>query len=259
MAKKTKRSGKDKGGAKKKQKMTGGVKKSSVARTRGGAVQGEMKYFDTELGLTALPASTNWTGTEFDPSTTQEAAPVATPLNLFCPRSGNGVNQRIGKQVKLFGLKIRGIVNCVAQALQVAGDQAMTCRIALVQDMQTNIVQAQGEEIFTAPTTADAHVAINTFQQINQFGRFRVLKDFKITLMNPSLVSPAVASALQSGLMKTWKINHRFKEPLVIRFNNTNGGTVADIIDHSFHIIANTNNITLAPNLSYVCRANFKE
>jgi len=50
-----------------------------------------------------------------------------------------------------------------------------------------------------------------------------------------------------------------FKTPVKVQFNATNGGTVAVIVDNSFHIICGASNITYAPTISYYCRVAYKE
>jgi len=231
---------------------------SSVARTRGATVTGEMKYYDTELGLTAIPASVDWTGTEMDPTTTQEPAPVANPLGLFQPTIGSGVNQRIGKSCKVLGLKINGLINVPQQTNAVDTDAGLTCRVILYQDMQTNSTQAQGEQLMTDPTTNSGAASVNTFQNINNFGRFRVLKDKHYTFPPVTLTYDGT-NMEQSGMVKTFKMKKKFKNPIIVRFNATNGGTVADVVDNSFHVIASCNNAGLVPSLSYICRATYKE
>ena len=208
-----------------------------------------MKYFDTELALTALTASTDWTGTEFDPTTFN---------TLFVPVVGAGINQRIGKGAKVYKIKIRGSIVCASQVDQTSADSGTQIRLLLVQDKQTNATQAQGEQVMTDPTAASAAVAVNSFQNIDNFGRFRVLKDKTIILDNSNL-SWDGTNMEQAGQVRTFKINIRFKVPVSVRFNATNGGTVADIVDNSFHIIANASSTGLAPNITYQSRVCFKE
>lgn len=220
---------------------------SSVARTRGGAVTGEMKYYDTEKDGTALPASNDWTGTEFDPVTTN---------CLFAPTVGAGVNQRIGKSVDVHKIKINGLLVCPSQTDQTAADSSSLCRVMLVQDKQTNSSQMQGEQLMETGTSDT--IGINSFQNINNFGRFRVLKDKFISLQNPNM-SYDGTNVEQAGLVRPFKFKVQFKKPIKVRFNNTNGGTVADIVDNSFHVIANSHNIALAPQISYYSRTCYKE
>lgn len=222
---------------------------TTVPRTRGVYAKGEMKYFDTEKDQTAIAASTNWTGTEYDP---------ATFNCLFVPVQGAAINQRIGRAVKVLKLKMRGFIVCSPQVNAIAGDAATIVRLILYQDCQTNSTQAQGEDVMQSPTTANAPLASNTFQNINNFGRFRVLKDKVFSFMNPNMGYDGT-NLEQAGLIKPFKFNVVFNPPIEVRFNATNGGSVADIIDNSFHVIANISSADLTPYISYQCRVCFKE
>lgn len=227
---------------------------TTVARTRGVYSRGEMKYFDSLLTITAITSSTNWTGTEYDPN----AVPVAGINTLFAPTQGAGINQRIGKACKVHKIKIHGELQMPAQTNQVVADAANITRVALVQDMQTNSTQAQGEQVFTAPATATATLATEAFQNIDNFGRFKVLKDKFFTFNSPTLTFDGT-NLEQSGMVKRFAWTIKFKKPVEVRFNATNGGTIADIVDNSFHIMANSSNSDLAPYIVYQCRVCYKE
>jgi len=218
---------------------------SSVPRTRGGAVMGEMKYFDTRLAATAIPSVAAWTGTEFDPT---------TYLTLCVPVVGAAINQRIGRSIKIVKIRVRGQIRTEKKD-EATGQNASQIRLALVQDMQTNATQAQGEQVFTATTTANE--APLAMQNIDSFGRFRVLKDQTFNIGNPSAITSAGAEV--NGLVTSFKWNVTFSTPVEVRFNATNGGTIADIVDNSFHIMANANGIELAPTICYVARVCYKE
>ncbi len=219
----------------------------TVPRTRGVYAQGEMKYFDTFKAVTAIPASADWTATEFDP---------ATINTIFDPTQGNSISQRIGQKCQLHKLKIKGTVDVPKQVDRTTPDNASVIRIILFQDMQTNSTQAQGEELMRTEGTAPKN--INSFQNFNEFGRFRVWKDKTFTMQNPNL-SYDGTNMEQQGISKQFKMNLNFtKDPCVVRFNATNGGTVADIIDNSFHLLAIASDIDLGPTLQYVVRCGFK-
>lgn len=220
---------------------------SSVARTRGASVMGEMKYFDTERVNAAIPAVAAWTGTEFDPATFD---------TLVVPVVGAAINQRIGKEIKVLKIKINGQISCATQADATAGDNGTKVRLILYQDKQTNSAQAQGEQVMTPSTSVFS--APNVFQNIDNFGRFRVLKDKVLTFDNPA-ISWDGTNMEQQGLLKSFKISIKFKEPVKIRFNATNGGTIADIVDNSFHLIANSSSAALVASLHYSCRVCYKE
>lgn len=222
---------------------------SSVARTRGGAVMGEMKYFDTERGLTAIPASQNWTGTEFDP---------ATFLTFCVPVVGSAVNQRIGKQIKILKWKIRGLIWQAAITNVTVADNPTGVRLILFQDKQTNSAQAQGEQLMTDPTVDEPSTCFSSFQNIDNFGRFKVLKDkwIRMPINNATYDGTNVE---QGGAFVPWKFNIRFRKPIVVRFNSTNGGTVADIIDNSLHLVATVINADMVPQIAYCSRVCYKE
>jgi len=215
-----------------------------VPRTKGVYGAGEMKYFDTDY-IAAVAAQSNWTGTEADP---------ATYLTLCVPVVGAAINQRIGREIKVWKIKIRGQITCIKAANQTAGRNGGAVRVVLVQDMQTNSAQMQGEDVFAT----DTNTPVNSFQNLNNFGRFRVLKDKMFIFQDPNL-SYDGTNIEANGLIKTFKMNVTFKQPVEIRFNSTNGGTIADIATNSFHVLANCNNVDLVPTLSYSARVCYKE
>jgi len=241
-------SGQPKGASKSKKSKTHNRRGySSVPRTRGAAVTGEMKYFDTQLSLSAVSEDNTWANTEVDP---------ATFLTLFVPVVGAGVNQRIGKSAKVLKLKMRFLLSCVAQANQTGADPGTTVRVIVYQDKQTNASQAQGENVMTGGSS-DA-TGILSFQNVDNFGRFIVLMDKTLTLQNPNM-SYDGTNVEQAGLEKTFKFTRKFNRPVEVRFNATNGGTIADIVDNSFHVIALCDNDDLAPQISYYSRVCYKE
>jgi len=208
---------------------------------------GEMKYFTTELAATAIPSVAAWTGTEFDPTT----------FNTLCvPIVGAAINERIGKQIKVLKIKVNGLITVAPQVDATATDAGTKIRLILYQDKQTNSAQAQGEQVMTPSTNASN--SPNVFQNIDNFGRFIVLKDKSILMDSPS-ISYDGTNIEQSGLVRNFKFSIKFKEPVVVRFNATNGGSVADIVDNSFHIIANSSSASLVAGMQYVCRVCYKE
>lgn len=237
------------GGIQKKRKVNGNGRAAymTVPRTRGVYGQGEMKYFDSTLGVTAIANSTDWSSSELDPTT----------LNtLFCPASGAAINQRIGREVKVHKIKIRGMVRVATQVSDTTVDVAAMCRVLLVQDQQTNATQMQGEQLMSSG--ASTPVAINAFQNLANFGRFRVLKDKVFRLPQPQIAWNG-SNVLQMGYSIPWKMNVNFQKPVSVRFNATNGGTIADIVDNSFHILAHCDSADLVPQLAYYCRVCYKE
>lgn len=221
---------------------------STVARTRGPYAQGEMKYFDCERNTTNIIASDDWAGCEQDPTVT----PVVNMYNLFCPKQGSGINERIGKSCKLHKIRIKGYIKLLP-IVQVTNLEGLMVRIILYWDKQTNAIQAQAEDVMTDPTTANVELAVVSPMNINNFGRFTILKDKTYRISWDS-----TSSTWTVGKFIPFKFNVRFKTPVVVHFNAANGGTIADIIDNSFHIIANTNQSGVVQ-MGYYCRCCFKE
>lgn len=233
---------------------------SSVARTRGAAVTGEMKYFDCEKTATSVSAvTTTWVaGTMVDPTTTINLgdAGVATPLCLFAPKATASLNGRVGRSVNVLKIKINGTINVPAQSAAATADSASKVRIMLVQDLQTNAAQMTGAALLRDAGAADT--TINSFQNPDNFGRFRVLKDKIITFSNVSMTGAATVIE-QSGMVHSFKMTVTFRTPVVVHFNAANGGTVADIVDNSFHFVAGCSSVSLVPTLSYYSRVTYKE
>ena len=221
----------------------------AIGRTPGGGVIGEMKYFDTHVQPQAIPNVASWVGTTIDPAT----------FNTLCvPVVGAAANQRIGKEIKIVKLKIRGHFQYQIRNDVDAGVNPAAIRFGIFQDMQTNGVKADGNLVMT-PTNQQAQ-APHTFQNIDNFGRFKVLKDKTILIQDPNMVGSDTIHDI-NGRQVNFKINLKFKQPITVRFNNTNGGTVADIIDNSLHFFANCNAITATGNvlLTYCSRVCYKE
>jgi len=235
---------------------------SSAARTRGAAVTGEMKYFDCDNTGTALTLlTTTWpAGTMIDPLTTINlgSAAVANPLCLCAPITGAALNNRVGRKISIHKIKVHGTLSVAPQAAQAVADATTKARIVLVIDQQTNAAQMTGAQLFQDASAAAS--TVNTFQNPNNFGRFRVLKDKMFSLSNLNLAgSPTAADVIQAGIKVNFKFSVNFKKPLVVHFNATNGGTVADIVDNSIHIVAGADQITYAPALSYYTRVCYKD
>jgi len=235
--------------------------KGSVARTRGGQVNSEMKYMDSTYGPTAITQiTTDWTNTEVDPATTVNlgSAAVANPLNLCSPITGAALNNRIGRQIEVRKIKIHGTISVAPQSAQADADPVTKIRLILVQDMQTNAAQAQGEDLL-GPATANGSTQINVFQDPKNFGRFRVLKDKMFQISDLNFAAIDGPSIFQAGKVINWKMNVNFKQPIRVRFNATNGGTVNDIVDNSFHLFCGQLNSATAANLAYYARVCYKD
>jgi len=234
----------------------------SVARARGAAVEGEMKYFDCDASAIAIAAvTTTWVaGTMVDPGQTINlgSAAVATPQCLCAPIVAATLNGRIGRKIKMLKCRVNGIINIPPQTANTVADTATKIRVALVMDKQTNAAQMTGAALFNDGTAAAT--TINSMQNPNFFGRFKVLKEKTITIGDLNVTgSPTAGDVIQTGRVIPFKMSYRFKVPVEVNFNATNGGTVGDIINNSLHMVCGASNISFAPTISYYSRVAYKE
>lgn len=232
-----------------KRRRSNSYKRPSVARTRGAAVNTERKYYDLTIVPTAIPkivAGNNWVNTRM------------TGLPTLCaPVQGSGVFQRDGQKIYLHKIYIRGTIK--GPEFNGGTDNSIV-RLLLVQDTQTNAANFAETECI-ASNSSGSGLAFNDFQNTANFGRFRVLKDIRLKInFNCSFWNATLASEVSPGSMTAFKIVHKFKRPLLIRYNNSNNGNVSDIVDHSFHLLAaQQNDQGPVQNLDAQCRAYFTD
>lgn len=215
----------------------------------------ERKYFTSQRLGFDVPAATSWAASTLaDPDTT----PVANMNCLFAPTVGSAINQRIGRKVSVHKIQLKGELTVASLDDETTADASNTVRMILFMDQQTNGTQVTPSELIAAQT-ASAGSAVYGFQNLANLGRFRVLKDKIITLQNPN-VSWDGTNVIQQGIKRTFKIVINFKRPVVVHFNAVNGGTVADIVDNSFHLAANSTNETdLDVGITYTARVTYTD
>jgi len=220
-----------------------------VPRTQGALAVTERKYFDSEVEAVVVAQVTASWGT----TTRQDPATLNT---LFCPVRGNAINEREGNSVWVKKISLRGWIFCGNQTDATATDNPALIRLILVLDKQTNATQLTASDVISS---GGANTMLAGFQNTAAFGRFQVMKDKFITLKDPNFAYDGT-NFEQNGLITPWKITHKFRgKGLQIRFNNTNAGTVADIVDNSFHVLAGATDINLAPKISYKSRVVYCE
>lgn len=222
-----------------------------VPRSYGNArTMSERKYFETERSLLGLAqVTTAWTGTELDPATT---------LSFFSPVQGTDIINRIGRKVHILNWKVRGFLNFTPLENQTTANDASICRIIFYVDQQSNGTQSQGEDVITSNQAqgTPAEPGICMWQNKNNFGRFKVLKDKMYILQDPNAGSVG-ATYDTNGRAIPFKFNFKFKKPIEVIFNQTNGGTIADIVNNSLHCIGGQNVVDLQVTISYKSRVTF--
>ncbi len=211
---------------------------------------GESKYFDTFLSAAAVPESTDWTGTETDP---------AVPLTLFAPQEGSDINQRVGRKVSVYKIHLKGYIQTTVTQNSDDVFAPPATRCILYVDQQTNAAQAQGEQVMAMPGAATAPLVASSFQNTDNFGRFRVLSDRVYDGRDQSALTDGASTGSLSSADIPLNIKFTFKKPINVRFNGTNGGTVADIVDNSFHFLMQKSATVGTHTVSYQVRTYYKD
>jgi len=237
--------------SKKKQRtdVTFGSKKMFVQRSFGNPLAlFETKYFDAYRTSNAIDtADTDWTNAENDPAT----------LNcLFAPVQGDDFNNRQARQVSVFKIMIRGAITAPAEANQGAANDFSRCRVVIYMDKQSNGTQSQGEDVLAAgASTGDA---LDMFQNPANFGRFKVLKDKLFNISDTNMTYDGTNVEV-NGTVRSFKWIFKFRKPIIVHYNATNGGTIADVVDNSFHLIVKQQGGSVTPSIRYRVRTYFKD
>lgn len=206
----------------------------------------ENKYFDTYFKpdeIENVEDAGNW-----DDSVRVVQRSGAT-VGIFTPITGSSYFTREGRVAFVKKIMIRGFIN-VPNANGIVDPTAanvngLMARMLLVQDKQTNGNQVQGSAILsTAVGGVGGGNVINYFQNIDNFGRFQVLKDKTITFNDPNYTSPeadGVTIWSRNGMVRPVKLVHKFKTPMRVQFKTTDDGNITDVLDNSFHLLIGTN------------------
>lgn len=202
----------------------------------------ERKYYDTEFTGNIAATTTTFAGAEVNP---------ATVSCLSAPAQGDDYNNRIGRKITAVAIKIKGEVFLEAQTGQAGAEGPITVRLILGIDTQTNATQVVSEDVINSGTA----LATLMFQNPANFGRYRILKDKLITL-NPSTIAyDTVGNNYElGGNKRMFKINYKFRKPLVIRFNATSTAGVSSVTDNNIFMICGANSTSSVPKLSYKAR-----
>jgi len=218
-----------------------------MARTPGGQITADNHYFDTERSATTIASNVaSWTGSEYDPDTT-------AMLSLFNPIQGNDIASREGRKVFVKKIRVYGVLTVPTQSGATTADPEANVRIILYQDMQTNGTQSQGEDVIESGNGSDA---IHMFMNLKNLGRFKVWHDKFYVITQRNISGQGAGNTIeQCGASRNFKIS--IKPNCYVNYNAVNGGTVADVVDNSWHIIANVQATSLATNIAYKVRTVF--
>jgi len=195
-----------------------------LARGPRSILPAEKKFMDISHSG-ALSIAVDWTGAEED---------NATMLCLNAVAQGAGNSQRVGLKYAIYSLEVTGCVNIGQQADQTASDSAVPTFVACVWDKQTNGAQLNSEDVYTNPAGVFSSLP-SPLRNMSYSKRFKVLRTFQHVLKPPTLAYDGTNMEQGGDLAQFhWMIN--FPKPVIVECKGTSN-TVADIVNHSFHVI----------------------
>lgn len=223
----------------------------------------ETKYFDTSFSQTVASAA-DWTGTEV-PCTNyiqSDGTTVGayTDSALIPSAIGAGYGQINGNKYYLKNLRCKGILLGSAASDQADVVTGTSVRLILVQDMQPQGAQAQGESIFTDMGTAFQAQFSFLAMAAGSGGRFRILKD-KLYMLQPATSATDAANTCSTVRSSThFKFNVAFKKPIQVQLKaNSATPTVASLSNQNFFLLAHTTTGTGVTTISGCARAYFQD
>lgn len=180
----------------------------------------ETKYFDAVKAGTVVNSS--WTTGELDPAANCLGVPV----------QGNGTQNRDGSRILVKNLSVQGRVYRLRQSDLDDIPFSSCIQVSLVMDTQTNGAQLSAEDVYVAtdPETPGRRVIANT-------QRFKVLRTQCFDNYCVASMADGANTASTNGMSHhfQWFIN--LNQPMNF-IDGAGAGSVADIKDVSFHIIA---------------------
>lgn len=206
----------------------------------GGLLGVELKAFDTFRSNTTIANVDTWAGGEYDTAT----------YGLFCPVQGTGVSTRDGNKCIVKSILVQGMVWLTQLEAQTSMRNPTLVQVALVMDMQTNGAQLSAEDVYVA-----TNPAVPGLRVIENTSRFKVLKQFTVSLEDLAASEDGAGTCTIGGVLKPFTMSVKLNQPVNF-INGAGAGAVADIKDVSFHIIAacNYNN---SPQLEYNSRVRY--
>lgn len=219
-----------------------------ATRSPGGQVTSEDGYFDSERSATALiDCNTGWAGAEMDPNTT-------AMLCLFAPTQGDDISNRRARRAYVKKIRISGLITIPPGSTTGVPTAGIQVRMIAYCDKQTNGAQVSPATLLQSGNNTDG---LHMFQSTAGFGRFKVFKDKTLSF---SLDPVSIGGANSVGYMgQRREFTIAFKPNMWVNYNATNGGTVADIIDNSFHFAIGTSTagVTAGVTVQYKVRTVF--
>ncbi len=176
----------------------------------------------------------------------------ATALSLSAIAQGDGESQRDGRVAVIHSVFIKGFIVRAQEESSISPFDDNVCRLAIVQDKQTNGAQLNAEDVFG---TIGAGFDVNSVKNLQNSARFMVLKDKTFNFKISGQTNEGAANLFaHGGSYLPFKMGHKFNPPIRVNHTGTTA-VVASIADNSLHLIGTATGAN--PLLSYRCRVRF--
>lgn len=214
---------------------TGGYR-NRVASSRRGPVQ-ELKFWD----LVKPSSVVNQTWTE-----------IWTSVNLV--QQGANADQRIGRNIWIKGLNIKGDVKAVSDSLSGVLSSDQYVRVAIVLDTQCNGASPASTDIWESTDIAGTAVPeCDQWRNLEKSSRFRILYD-KVMQMNQFVCAGASGNTLTGAKTMRFKVNKKMN--LKIEFDSSTG-FIGDLSSNNISVWAVKNQTANTVDLSGNVRIRF--
>lgn len=181
----------------------------------------ETHYNDCTMSTTATTGGAIPTFTSVSPTAAAPDNPAVA--NLVGIKQGTTKNTRIGNKLHLYQIRIKGQVELASQA---NGD---VIRVILVQDTQANGATPAISDVLEGNGAGGA-ATIDSFQNMDNIDRFRILKDKYVNLN--ALIG--VSSTSNTPIYKEFKMSHKCRAR--IDYSSVTG-VVTELKSNNFFII----------------------
>jgi len=203
-----------------------------VAAARAFLAAPELKFFDTYLLTTDCGEAANLS----DGLVSNFAGPIANGP-LFNPGLGDGLNARNNRAVvaRSWHVKLSFQVLPIDNGSRIP--QGISVFVALIQDKQTNGAQCTPADVFVNGSGSQ-NLLMCLQRNPLRGGRFEVLRSEIIDCTPNDFSVLDILTPDQTANMGVWK-HLEFFIPLDDQVNfSGNAGTIADVVDNSWHIYA---------------------
>lgn len=196
----------------------------------------EVKYFDVPVGF-AVASTVDWTGSESGQDMPQ------------IPQ-GDDITNRNGRKIQLKRVAANLTCQTTPTTAQTTITAPVSVRVLLVQNKQPNTSSTTGQSVMglNGAAAGNAAVAMQMFQGVQGFGRFKIVDDVTLDLPVTAAVNNASATTVSAAAKQvSFKLHYRPKKPITMEFA---GSATAIPNTNSFNIIANCEATSYTPTIT---------